>query len=267
MPTQQRHKEWRQRVQNSASRPDASPPTDTTFQKAEAAFLDPETTAADKRAAALAGVPQLVDPDLLIPMWIPARDLTSSFSNTEIMTSFGSTHQDAVWNNSLSHLQAFKAVKNAGILFMCTDQQRLPDDVTDDIIYAWFADQGTPPVLLTPTHVVNGLRSRGRKVYFNQKSPPKSVMLTGKPLRQIKFSERVYTIVHHRVASCNRVSPLSSWSSGLPPKWPKTPKLKKFAKVKKNKLIIDLSEVGSFRPENSEGTTQVDPPVSALDFF
>ncbi|KAE9189975.1 hypothetical protein PF002_g24896 [Phytophthora fragariae] len=175
-------------------------------------------------------------------MWIPARDLTVSFSDTEIMTSLGSTPQSPLWSKSLEHLRDFKAVPRAGISFVCTDRevctklggeavticgrkftvqayskyshwyyvdlQRLPDDVSDGTIYDWFAQQGTPPVFTAPVHIVGGLRSRSRRVYFNQKSAPASVMIDKRtPLRQIQFLGQGYSVVHHRRREFNRVIP------------------------------------------------------------
>ena len=216
----QRDRKWRQAWQTTANRVKFSRPTDAVFAKAETALLDPARDVHDKRCAALAGVPQQVSPELCLPMWIPARELSATFSDTEIMTSLGSTTQSPLWSKSLELLRDFKRICNAGISFMCTDRevctklggesvticgrafkvrpyskyshwyyvglQRLPDDVSDGIIYDWFAQRGAPPVYVTPAHVIRGLRSRSRRVYFNQKSPPPSVMLDKRtPLRQI----------------------------------------------------------------------------------
>ncbi|KAE9281969.1 hypothetical protein PF008_g27754 [Phytophthora fragariae] len=158
------------------------------------------------------------------------------------MTSLGSTPQSPLWSKSLEHLRDFKAVPRAGISFVCTDRevctklggeavticgrkftvqayskyshwyyvdlQRLPDDVSDGTIYDWFAQQGTPPVFTAPVHIVGGLRSRSRRVYFNQKSAPASVMIDKRtPLRQIQFLGQGYSVVHHRRREFNRVIP------------------------------------------------------------
>ncbi|EGZ04874.1 hypothetical protein PHYSODRAFT_320278 [Phytophthora sojae] len=182
-------------------------------------MMDPDRDERDKRCAALAGVPQQVSADLCFSMWIPARDLTS-----------------------LEHLRDFKAIPRAGISFVCTDRevctklggeavticgckftvqayskyshwyyvdlQRLPDDVSDGTIYDWFAGQGTPPVFITPAHIVGGLRSRSRRVYFAQKTAPASVMIDKRtPLRQIQFLGQGYSVVHHRRREYNRVIP------------------------------------------------------------
>ncbi|KAE9039498.1 hypothetical protein PR003_g8013 [Phytophthora rubi] len=242
MPGPQRDKKWRQAWQNAAPRGEFTRPADAIFEKAERAFLDPDRDERDKRCAALAGVPQQVSPELCFSMWIPARDLTVSFSDTEIMTSLGSTPQSPLWSKSLEHLRDFKAVPQAGISFACADReactklggeavticgrkftvqayskyshwyyvdlQRLPDDVSDGTIYDWFAQQGTPPVFIAPAHIVGGLRSRSRRVYFNQKSVPASVMIDKRtPLRPIQFLGQGYSVVHHRRREFNRVIP------------------------------------------------------------
>ncbi|OWY95241.1 hypothetical protein PHMEG_00034803, partial [Phytophthora megakarya] len=233
---------WRKEWINSAPRAEYSRPTDAAFEQAERALLDPERDALDKRCAALAGAPQQVSTELCFPMWIPARDLTVTFTDTEIMTSLGSTAQSPLWTKCLGHLRDFKTIRKAGISFLCTDRevctklggesvticgrkfkvqtyskyshwyyvdlQRLPDDVTDGLIYDWFAKNGTPPVYITPAHIVGGLRSRSRRVYFNQKSAPASVMVSkNKPLRQIQFLGHGYTVVHHRTRAYNQVVP------------------------------------------------------------
>ncbi|KAE8988628.1 hypothetical protein PR003_g23135 [Phytophthora rubi] len=202
-----------------AERGESTKPTDAIFEKAERAFLDPDRDERDKRCAALAGVPQQVSPELCFSTWIPARDLTVSFSDTEIMTSLDSTPQSPLWSKSLEHLRDFKAVPRAGISFVCTDRevctkqggeavticgrkftvqahskyshwyyvdlQRLPDDVSDGTIYDW-----------------------SRRVYFNQKSAPASVMIDKRtPLRQIQFLGHGYSVVHHRRREFNRVIP------------------------------------------------------------
>ncbi|ETN04261.1 hypothetical protein PPTG_23662 [Phytophthora nicotianae INRA-310] len=242
MPGPQRDKKWRQEWQNSAPRAESSRPQDSIFENAENVLLDPDRSPEDKRFAALAGAPQQVSPELLLPMWIPARELTATFSDTEIMTSLGSTPQTLTWTSNLGHLREFKTVRNAGISFQCTDRdictklggepvticgrkfkvqpyskysywyyvdlQRLPDDATDGLIYDWFTNQGTPPVYITPAHIVGGLRSRSRRVYFNQKLPPASVMLNKRTqLRQIQFTGQGYSVVHHRNRAYNSVTP------------------------------------------------------------
>ncbi|KAI9990780.1 hypothetical protein PInf_018349 [Phytophthora infestans] len=234
----QRDKKWRQAWQNAASRAELSRPQDAVFENAESVMLDPDRTPADKRFAALTGC----RPELLLPMWIPARELTATFSDTEIMTSMGSTPQTTTWTSNLGHLRDFKTIRNAGISFQCDDRdictklggepvticgrkfkvqpyskyshwyyvdlQRLPDDATDGLIYDWFANKGQPPVYITPAHVVGGLRSRSRRVYFNQKLPPASVMLDKRtPLRQIQFTGQGYSVVHHRNRAYNSVIP------------------------------------------------------------
>ena len=102
---------------------DFSRPTDAVFAKAETALSDPGRDVRNKHSAALAGVPQLVSPELRLPMWIPARELSATFSDTEIMTSLGSTTQSPLWSKSLEHLRDFKTIRNAGISFACTDRK------------------------------------------------------------------------------------------------------------------------------------------------
>ena len=158
------------------------------------------------------------------------------------MTSLGSSTQSLLWTESLAKLRDFKTIRNTGISFICTDRevctklggisvsicgrsfkvqtyskyshwyyvdlQRLPDDVSDGLIYDWFAHRGTPPVYITPDQVICGLRSRNRRVYFNQKSPPPSVMLGKRtPLRQIQFTGQGFAVVHHRLGAYNRTVP------------------------------------------------------------
>ncbi|CAI5737715.1 unnamed protein product [Peronospora destructor] len=141
------------------------------------------------------------------------------------MTSLGSTAQSSLWSKSVEHLRDFKTIRNAGISFMCTDRevfqtyskcshwyyvdlQRLPDDVSDGLIYDWFAQRDTPSVYITPAHVIGGLRSRNRRVYFNQISPPPSVMLDKRtPLRQIQFTGQGFVLVHRRLSAYNHTIP------------------------------------------------------------
>ncbi|RQM18516.1 hypothetical protein DD237_008403 [Peronospora effusa] len=93
------------------------------------------------------------------------------------MTSLGSTAQSPLWSKSLEHLRDFKTIR-------------------------------TPPVYITPAHVIGGLSSRNRRVYFNQKSPPRSVMLDKRtPLRQIQFTGQGFAVVHHRLSAYNRTIP------------------------------------------------------------
>ncbi|KAF4034853.1 hypothetical protein GN244_ATG13139 [Phytophthora infestans] len=185
-------------------------------------MLDPDRTPADKRFAALADTPQDVATERPLPMWIPARELIATFSDTEIMTLMGSTPQTTTWTSYLGHLRDFKTIRNAGISFQCddlqpyskyyhwyyVDLQRLPDDATDGLIYDWFASKGQTPVYITPAHVVGGLRSRSRRVYFNQKLPLTSVMLDKRtPLRQIQITGQGYSVVHHQNRAYNSVIP------------------------------------------------------------
>ena len=80
--------------------------------------------------------------------------------------------------------------------------------MSDGLIYDWFAYRGTPPVYITPAQVNGGLRYRNRRVYFNQKSPPPSVILDRRtPPRQIQFTGQGFAVVHHRMSAYNRTIP------------------------------------------------------------
>ncbi|KAI9913876.1 hypothetical protein PsorP6_006468 [Peronosclerospora sorghi] len=82
------------------------------------------------------------------------------------------------------------------------------DDATDGIIYDWFVDHGTRPVYITPARVIVGIRSRSRRVFFNQKTPPKCVMVDPRtPFRQIQFTGQGFTVVHHRINAYNQHVP------------------------------------------------------------
>ena len=96
------------------------------------------------------------------------------------MDLLGSTDQLFLRSKYLEHLRGFKVIRNAGISLSCTDRevctklgeksvnmcgrafkvqpysinsqwyyvdlQRLPDGVSDELIYDWFTERGTPPV-------------------------------------------------------------------------------------------------------------------------
>ena len=88
------------------------------------------------------------------------------------------------------------------------DLQRLLDGVSDGLIYDWFTEQGTPPVYITPAYVINGLLSRNRREYFNQKSSPRSVMLDTRTLLcQIQLTGQGFAVVHHRPTTYNLTIP------------------------------------------------------------
>ena len=69
------------------------------------------------------GEPQQVAPELFFPMWIPARELSATFSDTEIMTSLGSTAQSPLWSKLLENLRDLKTIRNATISFLRTDRE------------------------------------------------------------------------------------------------------------------------------------------------
>jgi hypothetical protein len=242
MKTSAANTEWRKQWRANSSRHQVTIPTDATFAEAERVFLDENSTAAERKAAALRGVPTPVNSDQCYPMWIPARDLTSTFSDTEIMTSLGFDQKSTLWANSIVHLRDFKVIRGKGVSFTCTDReictklgnlqlsicgklfkvqpyskyshlyyvelQRLADDITDSVIYDWFAAHGAPPVYITPSRTANGLQSCNRRVYFNQKDPPAVLMIGGKePLRQIQFTASGYCVVNHRIQAYNKKIP------------------------------------------------------------
>ncbi|KAJ8574872.1 hypothetical protein ON010_g4340 [Phytophthora cinnamomi] len=168
--------------------------------------------------------PRTFETEVTFSMWIPAKDLTSTFTDTEIMTSLGSGPQPAILSANTLHLRDFKTVRNAGISFVCTnrdvcsklggqqlticgkkfriqpyskysnwyyvDLQRLPDETTDGEIYDWFAEHGTPPV------------------YISRATAPASLMIDPTtPLRQVDFGGHGYVVVNHRIPAFNRTKP------------------------------------------------------------
>ncbi|TMW62413.1 hypothetical protein Poli38472_005031 [Pythium oligandrum] len=196
-----------------------------------------------RREAALRGVPTPVADDLRYNMWIPASVLTATFKDTEILTSLGQSSQPSVWMDNCvnGNIRDFKCIKNAGISFVCTDRficqklggtelsicgkkfkvqtysrythwyyvdlTRLPDETSDGEIYDWFAEQGAPPVYITPTNSIRGLHSRSRRVYFPTKTTPACFILPGeKPLRQIGFRAG-FCVVNHRIRAYNQSKP------------------------------------------------------------
>ncbi|KAI9918900.1 hypothetical protein PsorP6_011258 [Peronosclerospora sorghi] len=108
----------------------------------------------------------------------------------------------------LEHFHDFKTIGNTGISFNCTDRDRLPDDATDGVIYDWFVDHGTRPVYITPARVIEELRSRSLRVYFNPKTVPKCVVVDPRtPLRQIQLTGQGFTVVHHPINAYNQHVP------------------------------------------------------------
>ncbi|EEY58984.1 uncharacterized protein PITG_12004 [Phytophthora infestans T30-4] len=156
-------------------------------------MLDPDRTPADKRFAALTGTPQDTIRNAGISFQCDDRDICTKLGG-EPVTICGRKFKVQPYSK-YSH-------------WYYVDLQRLPDDATDGLIYDWLANKGQPPVYITPAHVVGGLRSRSRRVYFNQKLPPASVMLDKRtPLRQIQFTGQGYSVVHHRNRAYNSVIP------------------------------------------------------------
>lgn len=109
----QRDAAWRHEWHNNAPRIEFLHLADAVLNKAEAALLDPERDEHDKRCTALAEVPQQVFPERPLPVWIPARELTATFPDTETMTSLGSTLQSATWTTNLGNLRDSFTVRNA----------------------------------------------------------------------------------------------------------------------------------------------------------
>ena len=114
---------WRNTYRATAPPIDTSRPTEATFAEAEAAFLDDSRDAADKKFAALKGVPNPVAPDLIFPMRIAARDLTATYSEAVILNSLGMSSQPAILSQNAVHLRDFNVIKNSGISFVCTDRE------------------------------------------------------------------------------------------------------------------------------------------------
>jgi hypothetical protein len=234
--------DWRNAYLVNAKRISTPRPTDAAFAEAEQVLLDPSSTPLERKQAALRGVPPIVPFDSCFPMWIPAKFLTATFSDTEIMTSLGTEQQPAEWTNAIPYLRDFKCIRNAGISFLCTDReiciklgnvklsicnkefkvqpyskyshwyyvdlQRVPDDVNDEIIYDWFMSHGTLPAFITPLNEINGLKSCSRRVYFNRKDPPASLMIDPKtPVREIEFTASGYCVVQHRIKAFNKEVP------------------------------------------------------------
>ncbi|KAL8013830.1 hypothetical protein Plhal710r2_c037g0132951 [Plasmopara halstedii] len=187
MKTSAANIEWRKQWRANSSRQQVTIPTDATFAETERAFQDKDRTINERKAAALRGVPTPVNSDQFYPMWISARELTSTFSDTEIMTSLGADQKSTLWTNSIIHLHLHEAGQSTHFHlwkdllspyskyshWYYVELQRLADDVTDSIIYDWFLTHNAPPVFITPARTANGQQSRNRRVYFNQKEPPR----------------------------------------------------------------------------------------------
>ncbi|CAI5725168.1 hypothetical protein KXD40_003549 [Peronospora effusa] len=97
------------------------------------------------------------------------------------------------------------------------DLVRLPNEVTDLMIFEWFERNGAPLTCILPTFLRNGLPSCKRTVYFGQgQAPAILVPAAADPLRDIDFpspedgmvSLRA-CIINHNVFRYNRVTPPS----------------------------------------------------------
>ena len=186
-------------------------------------------------------------------MWIPCPHAIKRKHLAEVLDELAQDDQPQLWKDARQArlLQDFKLIPNAGIRFTCTaydtasklslvklnafgshieiarfskygsryfvDLVRLPDVVTDRVIFDWFADHGAPPTCVLPTFVRNGLPSRERTVYFGQdRAPAVLVPSQDNPLREIEFSSPEdgmvklrACFVNHKVARYNRVTPPS----------------------------------------------------------
>ncbi|KAI9916735.1 hypothetical protein PsorP6_016960 [Peronosclerospora sorghi] len=141
------------------------------------------------------------------------------------MTSLGSTAQ---WTKRLEHFRDFKTIRNAVISFNCTDRdvcmklgggtvticgRKFKIQPYSKYSHWYYVDLQRLPmmrrmVLSMTARVIGGLRSRSRRVYFNQKTPPKCVMVDPRtPLRNIQFTGQGFTVVHHRLNAYNQHVP------------------------------------------------------------
>lgn len=186
-------------------------------------------------------------------MWIPCPHAIKRKHLAEVLDELAKDDQPQLWKDARQArlLQDFKLIPNAGIRFTCTaydtasklslvklnafgsqiqvarfskygsryyvDLVRLPDEVSDRMIFDWFTSRGAPPTCVLPTFVRNGLPSRERTVYFGQDQAP-SVLVPSQdaPLREIEFEspddgmvKLRACFVNHKVARYNRVTPPS----------------------------------------------------------
>ncbi|GMF37266.1 unnamed protein product [Phytophthora lilii] len=226
-------------------------PSDSLLEASELAL-----TAADLdelRSSALKLAPTPTAPSELHQMWIPCPTVAKNRHLSEILEELATDVQPVAWKEARQarSLQDFKLIPNAGIRFTCTsrnsaaslslvklkafghdiqiarfskygaryyvDLVRLPDEVTDRMIFDWFASRGVSPTCICPTFARNGLSSRERTVYFGQDYAPQLLVPSeDAPLREIEFTSPDDGMVHyrpcfvnHKVARYNRVTPPS----------------------------------------------------------
>ncbi|KAL7694057.1 hypothetical protein Plhal304r1_c002g0005481 [Plasmopara halstedii] len=186
-------------------------------------------------------------------MWIPCPHAIKRKHLAEVLDELAKDDQPQLWKDARHArlLQDFKQIPDAKIRFTCTaydtasklsllklnafgsqiqiarfskygsryyvDLVRLPDEVTDHMIFDWFTEHSAPPTCLLPAFVQNGLPSRERTVYFAQdQAPAVLVPSQDNPLREIAFPSSVDGMfllrpcfANHKVARYNRVTPPS----------------------------------------------------------
>uniref|UniRef100_A0AAV1V1X9 Uncharacterized protein n=1 Tax=Peronospora matthiolae TaxID=2874970 RepID=A0AAV1V1X9_9STRA len=186
-------------------------------------------------------------------MWIPCPHAIERKHLAEVLDELAKDDQPQLWNDARQArlLRDFKLIPNAGIRLTCTaydtasklslvklnafgsqiqvarfskygsryyvDLVRLPDEVTDRVIFDWFAEHGAPPTCVLPTFVRNDLPSRERTVSIGRdQAPSVLVHFQDNPLCEIEFSspddgmvKLRACFVNHKVASYNRVKPPS----------------------------------------------------------
>jgi hypothetical protein len=221
-------------------------PSDKLLEESENAIAQFSSPSDNCRAIALKMAP--TPTEVQYRLWIGAPKLTSSHSAASIINALSNDSQPMVWLNARrqSLLRDFKCIPNSGIGFTCVDYStamqlsglkitlfdheyrisrfsafasrywvdltRLPDAVTDQMIYDWFVERGAHPTCIIPTYESSGLTSRQRTVYFNQDTVPECI---SEPLREIIFSDPEDgsqlrpCFVHHRLRSFNKVIPPS----------------------------------------------------------
>ncbi|RLN58204.1 hypothetical protein BBJ28_00025010 [Nothophytophthora sp. Chile5] len=238
---------------SNARRPEVSRqiPSDTLLQSSESALASNDLDGLRASAFRLAPTPTAASQ--LHRMWIPCPTVIKRRHICEMLDELAKDDQPEIWKDARQNklLQDFKLIPNAGVRFTCSayatavklsllklnafgqqiqiarfsqfasryyvDLVRLPDEVTDRMIFDWFATRGSPPTCVCPTYMRNGLPSRERTVYFNQDRPPAVLVPSeDEPLREISFSapddgmtELRPCFVNHKVARYNRVTPPS----------------------------------------------------------
>ncbi|CAI5717567.1 unnamed protein product [Peronospora effusa] len=226
-------------------------PTDSLLAASEAELASANYDAL--RANALKLAPTPAAPSDLHQMWIPCPTTVRKKHLSDLLDELATDSQPQVWKDARQArlLQDFLIIPNAGIRFTCAsydmasklsqvsltafgstiqiarfskfgsryyvDLVRLPAEVTDRMIFDWFASHDAPPTCVLPTYVRNGLPSRDRTVYFAQNTAPDVLVSTpSAPLREIHFpspDDGMVTLspcfINHKVARYNRVTPPS----------------------------------------------------------